>query len=209
MGEKVVIVGASGFGRETADVVEAMGVPIIGILDDNPSEINLGRLESRGLAYLGGVDAWLEQQTESVSYSIGIGSGRVRELIADKFDRAGHQAFTAIHPSVTLGANCDIGPGAVICAGVRLTTNITLGRHVQINPNVTVGHDVRLDDFVSVNPTVNVSGEVSIGARTLLGVGATVLQGLTVGADAVVGGCSLVTKDVPDGVTVKGIPGRW
>ena len=62
---------------------------------------------------------------------------------------------------------------------------------------------------MSVNPTVNVSGEVSIGARTLLGVDATVLQGLTVGADAVVGGCSWVTKDVPDGVTVKGIPGRW
>lgn len=210
MSDNVIIVGAAGSGREAADVLEAMQVPILGVLDDGPSQVNLDRLEQRGLAYLGTVDDWLaSHERPEASYLIGISNGRVKEMIAGKFDRAGYTAFSAIHPTVTIGANTVIGPGALICAGVRITTNITIGRHVHLNLNVAVGHDSVLHDFVSINPTANVSGEVRIGERTLLGVGSTILQGLTIGADTTIGACALATKSVPDGVVVMGVPGRW
>ena len=41
MSNPVVIVGISGFGRETADVLDAMGTPIAGFVDDGPNEANL------------------------------------------------------------------------------------------------------------------------------------------------------------------------
>lgn len=209
MTEGVVIVGASGFGRETADVVEAMGVPIIGVIDDSPSEINLERLRDRGLAFLGSTGAWLSEPTHRTQYLIAIGDPRVRALVADKFDSAGHIPFTAIHPSATIGSDSRIGLGSVICAGSRVSTNVTLGRHVHLNPNSVVGHDSYLNDFVSLNPMSNVSGECIIGRQTLIGAGATVLQQLRIGSDVLVGAAALVTRDAPDGVIAKGIPAKW
>ena len=52
--ERVVVVGASGFGRECLDVLEAMAaagspVEVAGVVDDGPSELNLERLAARGI----------------------------------------------------------------------------------------------------------------------------------------------------------------
>ena len=62
--ERVLVVGAAGFGRESLDVLDAMvaagePVEIVGVLDDGPSEMNLARLADRGVTYLGTIDDWL------------------------------------------------------------------------------------------------------------------------------------------------------
>jgi len=66
-----------------------------------------------------------------------------------------------------------------------------------------------LESFVSINPAATISGDVHGRSRTLIGSGAIVLQGLSIGADTTVGAGSVVTKTVPDGVVVKGVPGVW
>ena len=53
-----------------------------------------------------------------------------------------------------------------------------------------------------------ISGDVRVESRTLIGAGAVVLQGLTVGTGATVGAAACVTRDVPTGATVKGVPAR-
>ena len=77
--ERVLVVGASGFGRETLDVLEAMiaagsDLEVVGVLDDNPSQINLDRLAARGVGYLGTVDGWLAGGERDVRFLIGIGN---------------------------------------------------------------------------------------------------------------------------------------
>lgn len=212
--ERLVIIGAGGFGREAADVVEALNSAtreppweLVGIVDDGLSEINAERLRSRSLAYLGTVDDLL-QRLERPHYVIGIGAPAVRKRIATRLDGRGFAAATLIHPAATLGSEVCVGAGSVICAGSRITTNVTVGRHVHVNPNCTVGHDSRLDDYVSMNPASSVSGECVVETGALIGVSATVLNQLTVGAAAVVGGGACVVRDVPGGVTVKGVPAR-
>ncbi len=96
----------------------------------------------------------------------------------------------------------------MVCAGVRVTTNIHLGQHVHLNINATVGHDSSIGDFVSVNPLASISGDCVIEDEVLIGVGGVVLNGVTVGRASVVGGSACVVKDVPPGVVVKGIPAR-
>ena len=60
MAEPLVVVGASGFGRETLDVAEAINAAaplpvwdILGVVDDNPSQVNLLRLKERDVAHSG------------------------------------------------------------------------------------------------------------------------------------------------------------
>lgn len=211
--EPVVVIGASGFGRECLDVLEAMaaaGSPleVVGVVDDGPSDLNLERLAARGVSYLGMVEEWLANELLPRLYVLGIGSPEVRRRLVVRLDEAGVQPFTAVHPSATFGARVVLGEGVVVCAGVAVSTNVRLGQHVHLNPNATIGHDTLLEDFVSVNPGAVVSGEVTIGERALVGASATVLQGLVVGRGGVVGAGAVVTKAVPDGVVVTGIPGR-
>jgi sugar O-acyltransferase (sialic acid O-acetyltransferase NeuD family) len=212
--ERVVVVGASGFGRECLDVLDAMvaagaALEVVGVVDDAISDVNRGRLAARGVTFLGTRSEWLATDPGSVAYVMGIGSPTVRRRLVAELDAAGLRPFTAVHPSATFGAVPVLGEGVVVCAGVAISNNVRLGRHVHVNPNATIGHDADLRDFVSINPAAVISGEVLVGSETLIGAAATVLQNLSVGERVVVGAGAVVTKSVPDDVVVVGVPGRW
>lgn len=211
--EGVVVVGASGFGRECLDVLEAagragLGFHIVGVVDDNPSPENLAKLEKCSISYLGTIGEWLAGATHD-SYLLGIGDPRIRAMLVARMDRAGIRAATVVHPSATIGASTTMAEGVVVCAGVVISNNVRLDRHVHINPNATIGHDVHAAEFVSINPAAVISGDVAISSGTLVGAAATVLQHLSVGARCVIGAGAVVTKDVPSDVVVTGVPGRW
>jgi sugar O-acyltransferase (sialic acid O-acetyltransferase NeuD family) len=210
----LVVVGAGGFGREVLDVVDAVNAvavepvwKVVGVVDDAPSEKNRERLTRRGVEYLGGVEDYLATSKPG-GYVVGVGSPRARRQLAERFDAAGHAAVTLVHPSASRGFDVEIGAGSVVCAGVRLTTNIRLGRHVHLNLNATVGHDAVLGDYVSANPFASISGDVTVDDEVLIGVSGVILNGLHVGRGSTVGGSACVVRDVPAGVVVKGIPAR-
>lgn len=212
--DQVVVVGAAGFGRESLDVLEAMkaegaAIDLLGVIDDNPSEVNIGRLMARNVPYLGSIQDWLSAGPASISFVLGIGNPAVRRRLVRRLESADLTPFTAIHPKAVIGSQANFQPGVVVCAGAVIDTNVELGRHVHINKNVTIGHDVCLGDFVTVNPAAVIAGEVCVQNDVMVGAGAAVLQQLTVGERTIVGAAALVTKNVPKDVVVKGVPGTW
>lgn len=210
-----MVVGAGGFGRETLDVLEAVNrragqqeYLIEGVADDNPSNYDRALLFERGIKYLGSTADVVTLTNRRLRYLIAIGNPENRHYVDQRLRGAGFLATSAVHPTAVVGSNFQMGVGGVICAGVQISTNVSLGEHVHINPGGIIGHDVKLSGYVSVNPGAIVSGHVHVKSRTLLGAGAIVLQGLTVGEGSVVGAGAVVVGDVPKGSIVKGVPAR-
>ncbi|WP_276247034.1 DapH/DapD/GlmU-related protein [Haladaptatus sp. YSMS36] len=78
---------------------------------------------------------------------------------------------------------------------------ITVGDHAIIGYNATIlCHEFLQDEYRT--------GEVHIGERAMIGAGAIVLPGVTIGDGASVAANSLVTRDVPAGATVAGVPAK-
>ena len=210
MPEPIVIVGCSGYGREMFTVIAAINAvsdawKVTGFLDDTPAEANLRRLERLGAAWLGPNETLAQLDAH---YVIGIGDPLIRALVAARLEPMGRPAATLVHPAATLGPDNRLADGVVLGAGVQITTNITLGRHTHLNLNVTVGHDSVLGDHVQANPLAAVSGDCGIGREVLIGTGAVVLQGRSVGDGATVGASACVVRDVEAGRVVKGVPAR-
>lgn len=219
MSSRLVVIGAGGFGREALDVLEAVTLAseraeaepawdLLGVVDDAPSDANRSRLGARSVPYLGSLAQFLAIDRAGLHYVIGIGSPAVRRRVVSTCDDAGLVAATLVHPDATVGSCTSLGEGTVVCAGVRISTNVSVGRHVHLNANATVGHDTVLGDHVSLNPLAAVSGDCVIGEGVLVGVGGVVLNGLRVGHGAVVGGSACVVSDVEPGTTVVGVPAR-
>ena len=77
-----------------------------------------------------------------------------------------------------------------------------------LNTVCSIDHDVQLDDGVHFCPGAHLAGEVQVGARSWIGIGASVIQQERIGADVTVGAGAAVVRDLPDGVTAVGVPAR-
>ncbi len=83
-----------------------------------------------------------------------------------------------------------------------------IGRHVKVNYHSIVTHNCEIGDYSFISHNVAMSAKVKIGKRCTIYENATILPGVTIGDDTVIGAHSLVTKDIPSNVLAYGSPAK-
>ncbi len=114
--------------------------------------------------------------------------------------------FVEIQKGAVVGHNCKISSHTFICEGVTIEDEVFVGHGVtfinDLYPRATTASGgLQTEDDWKVIPTV-----VKKGAA--IGSGATILAGVTIGEQAIVGAGSVVTRDVPPRTVVAGNPAR-
>lgn len=211
MKKELYIIGAGGFGREVAWLVERInrhsGEWIIkGFIDDNPS---MWGMTINGYDVVGGI-SFLQSKGEDTYIVCAIGSAAVRKIVIEKLMANGCKCkfATLIDPSVIMSDSVTVGVGSIICAGTIATVNISIGNHSIINLDCTIGHDACLSDFVTLYPSVNISGCVSIENSTECGTGAHFIQGISVCAESIIGAGTVVIRNIEEKGTYVGVPAK-
>jgi sugar O-acyltransferase (sialic acid O-acetyltransferase NeuD family) len=114
--------------------------------------------------------------------------------------------INAIHPSVIIGKNVELGFGIVMMAGVIVNPLSKIGNFTFFATGCQVEHDCIIEDYASVSAGSVMGGYVTIGKYSAITLGVTILDRLKIGENSVIGSGSLVLKDVPDNVLAYGNP---
>lgn len=124
--------------------------------------------------------------------------------------------FTVILPGAKIGANCNIN------AHVFIENDVVVGDNVTVKSGVQLWDGVRIEDNVFIGPNVTFTNDkyprskvyperfqpTTIRRGASIGANATLLGGITIGEDAMIGAGSVVTRDVPAGELWLGNPAR-
>ena len=115
-------------------------------------------------------------------------------------------AFVEIQKNVTIGKNCKISSHTFICEGVHIDDNVFIGHNVTFTNDKYPRATNSAGTLQSEKDWNVVETFVKKGAS--IGSSATIICGVTIGENAIVGAGAVVTKDVPSNSTVAGVPAK-
>jgi len=204
----MVIVGAGGHAKEMLGILAELGQEKEVFFFDNVSRHQPGFLFEQ-FPIISSEQEIRQILQKDPGFILGVGKPVIRKKLAEEFKAWGGRLVSVISPFARIGRyNVLLGDGLNIMTGAVITQDVAIGEGTLVHVNTTIHHDCRVGSFCELSPGCHVLGKVRIGDLSSIGSGAVILPGMTIGSGVVVGAGAVVTKDVPDGVTIKGIPAK-
>ena len=207
MEQRLILVGAGGFGRELInwswDIEARGGSAFAGYLDIN---VDVLAGSAYALPWLGTPDDYVPRAEDRFVVAIGDPAGK-RKVVAGLRER-GARFASLIHPTAVVARTATLGEGVVLCPHSLVSADARVGAFVALNATSSVGHDAVVGDYSTLSAHVDLTGNVRIGEGVFFGSGARVLPKVKVGAGARIGAGATIMRTVPDGATMFTMPAK-
>lgn len=207
--KKLIIVGASGFGREVLQWAKDayhnennMQWVIEGFIDDNINALDGFKCDFK---ILGKIKDWKPKEDELFVCAIAI--PKTKELIINKLIKKGANFVSLVHPTAIIGEFCEIGEGFVVTPRAKISPNVKIGKYVTILGS-GAGHDAVIGDFSTIAGNCSVNGHVVLGKRVFVASNSCIAPGKKIGDDVLIGMGSIVVTNIKPGIKVMGNPAR-
>jgi sugar O-acyltransferase (sialic acid O-acetyltransferase NeuD family) len=205
--KNIVLIGGGNQAHYTIDIIHKEGkYNIVGIID---SIHNVGS-DRFGYKILGRQEDIKNIIKEYNIYGgiISIGDNWVRHSVSEYIKNLIplFKFVNAIHPSVIIGENVEIGEGVVMMAGCIINPKSKIGNFTFFATGAQVDHDCNICDYASISAGSVTGGYVTLGKYSAITLGVTVIDRLNIGENTVVGAGSLVLKNLPNDVLAYGNP---
>lgn len=194
----LILIGASGYGRELLWVCGRAGIEVAGFCDDAPDK-QTG--EFAGQPLLGSIEQAAAERGTCV-FHVAVGDNRARQRLAARAVACGWSPAAVIDPSALLAPDAVVEPGAYVGIGSVVSCLARVAPFAIINHHVTVGHEAVIGAFAQLCPGVRVSGGCVLGEGALLGSNAAILPGKRMGTWSVLGAGAVGVSDLADGAHV-------
>jgi len=205
--KNIVLIGGGNQAHYTIDIIHKEDkYNIVGIID---SIHNVGS-DRFGYKILGRQEDIKNIIKEYNIYGgiISIGDNWVRHSVSEYIKNLIplFKFVNAIHPSVIIGENVEIGEGVVMMAGCIINPKSKIGNFTFFATGAQVDHDCNICDYASISAGSVTGGYVTLGKYSAITLGVTVIDRLNIGENTVVGAGSLVLKNLPNDVLAYGNP---
>ena len=134
--DKLVILGAGGYGSVVKDIAEQLGYESIVVLDDNILEWPLASF----IDFLG----------ENTEFIPAFGNNEFRMEWIRKIEKAGGQLATLIHPTAYVSPKASVAPGTVVLPHAIINTDVLVERGCILNLGVMVDHGCVVEEGVHI-----------------------------------------------------------
>ncbi|MDN3690588.1 acetyltransferase [Cyclobacterium jeungdonense] len=140
-------------------------------------------------------------------FILGTGNPKTRKKFYERFSDLGGNTIvlrgngnlcsdTASIETADIMNLCFVGP------------KVQIGRGTLINCGALVHHEVSVGEFCEIAPRAVLLGKVKLGDFVMVGSNATILPNVKIGNHVFIGAGAVIHKDVPDNVTIAGVPGK-
>jgi sugar O-acyltransferase (sialic acid O-acetyltransferase NeuD family) len=206
--KRFVIIGAGGLGREIYSWVSQSEkfsnlFECLGFLDDDDTKFsNIGH----DCKIVGKINFKEDIQIEC--FLLGIANTDFKKRVWLEVESLNSKIVGFIHETTLFGIDTNIDLSLITFPNVVISCNVTVGKGVFINNGSQVGHDTKIGDFVSIMANVDIGGNCEICDKVFIGSGATILPGIKIPENTIIGAGSVVFRNIKESGTYVGNPAK-
>jgi sugar O-acyltransferase (sialic acid O-acetyltransferase NeuD family) len=212
MKKNIALIGCGSGLIYSVDIIEKQGLyNIVGLID---SVKDVGT-ELYGYKVIGRQAEILKLKEEYLidGAVITLGDNYLRYKISteinEKLRGEDWEWVNAIHPSVLIGDNVELGKGCLFMANVVINSGSIIGNFVHGYTGAIIEHNNTFESFSSISAGSVTGGFVNLGRFSAITLGCTVFDRVNIGENSIIGSGSLVTKDIPDNQLRYGNPAKF
>lgn len=201
----MVLIGYSGHAFVVYGIFKAAGIEVTGYCDVIEKKFNPFNLSYHGTE----ISDSAQKAFKEEGFFIAVGDNLIRKKIFEQLAEKSLLPVNAVHPFSVIDASAMIAKHAVmIAANATINPLASVGTGAICNTGCIIEHECVVGEFAHIGPGAVLCGNVKVGDGTFVGANAVIKQGISIGKNAMIGAGAVVVKDVPDNMTVVGVPAK-